>query len=163
MTGREKVMIALVLVAGCYGVMQFRDRSESAKKKANQVDEIAEVNSSFVTLKKDINLAQKEQVVNLLGNPELVDENPFLTSKVEGSSKSVETPKQQYQVAADKFTYDGYFSIANSDMAIINGNEYQEGDVLTGFPLVVKQIESDWVELVSDEGWAVKVFYSTKQ
>ncbi len=163
MTGREKVMVALVLVAAYYGVSQLKGGKSSAKAATPKVDEVAHVSSSFKTLKDSIDLSEKEHAVNLLDSPALKEANPFLTARVIEEQGEKDLTRRRSQIDADKFTYDGYFNYAQKKMAIINGNEYEEGEEVKDFPLMVKQIESDWVKLVSDEGWSVKVFYSNKQ
>ncbi len=145
MKKREKIIVALMLIALLYGVYSFVSPRPSQNPNVPADQRLAGVKalSSQVAedLKKDT-LTETEKYVLERAEAEWPSD-PFLGEKLSSSPQSA---RGAGGLPSD-FNYSGYVDVGRKRLAIINGMEYQVGEQLQSGGYIVQSIDPEKVVL----------------
>jgi hypothetical protein len=158
MTKREKVIIGLMLTVTIFGAYSFLS-SSSENTAANSEKAINELNESIVALAGKINRNGRSSIEYILQKAEEKwKKDPFVQSH--GSFDALEKEDDYKQVPAGptSIVFSGFIHVGNKMIAIINGLEYEEGDVIGSGGLSVQKISREKVVLRSESGEYLEVF-----
>lgn len=132
---REKILIGLVVAALLYGLFDYALRSSDADKESGKEREQLEatfvlVNESLVSVSATRREGRALEVLNAASDqwPEgvfldIIPSVEYMGEEDAPSSKS------------DALVYSGYMAMGDKKFAVINGIEYQSGDIVEGFLL----------------------------
>ena len=158
MTKREKVIIGLMLTAVILGAYSFLS-SPSENIAVNSEKAITELNKVIVDMAGKINRNGRSSVEYILQKAkEKWKKDPFVQSH--GSFEAMEKKDGYKQVSAGptSMLFTGFIHVGNKMIAIINGLEYEEGDVIGNGGLFVQKIYREKVVLHSESGEELVVF-----
>ncbi len=144
MASREKILISLTVVAVLWGVIDWITRS-GAKNTADAetAGGVANVlTNDLQRLRASLPNSNVVAYLETAGEPAAA--NPFADADLSpGSTRST--------TGATEFVYSGYIQAGSRAVAIINGQEYGEGDLLLTGDHFVERILKDKVLLRSKE------------
>lgn len=158
MTKREKVIIGLMLTAVILGAYSFL-YSPSENIAVNSEKAITELNKVIVDMAGKINRNGRSSVEYILQKAkEKWKKDPFVQSH--GSFDAMEKKDGYKQVSAGPISilFTGFIHVGNKMIAIINGLEYEEGDVIGDGGMFVQKISREKVVLHSESGEDMVVF-----
>ncbi len=165
MTIREKIIIGLVILTCCYGIYSFfftasssvkemlASKTESATKFVSKIT--GEMNKKIFTeidsYIVDLALLQWENDPFVQKEYVITDENKAVNKLI--NSNRIKPQHDKTQTGKTEIIYSGYISIGDRMLAVINGLEYEEGEVIHTtehsvmniFPscVILESIESD--------------------
>lgn len=143
MSKREKIIVGLMVLAVLYGIYAIFFEAKFAQKKkapvrtgtAASVDGfVAEITKNMVDMK------QSESGQYVLNQAEAQwEKNPFLETEMIPQSELNLAAKETVDVGS-LFTYSGYLKMGKRGMAIINGLEYEVGEVIEDAGYMIRKI-----------------------
>lgn len=153
MSRREKIIIALAIVAVSYGAYSYLVPADSdtapevtreAIEKSKQVSgEIRE------KLKTELDLSDRQlSVLEEIRQPWPKD--PFMARN--SSEPAKEDSADNKQDIDRPIVYSGFVRVGANKYAVINGNEYTTGDSVRGTPFTVLEISRDVLVLKGPQG-----------
>ena len=150
MTTREKIIVGFMVVAIAYGVYTVffsapREASiSSGHKETDTLD-------SFVNkiAKQSKTGLSKEQTYILQKARTEWKQDPFV--RIAPKMTREEKVNRQPLVLNSKILYTGFLEMGNKRLAIINGMEYEVGDILDQAGLVVKNISPSHVVVAAPD------------
>lgn len=158
MTKREKVIMGVMLTAVIFGAYNFL-YSPSENEALNPEKAMSELNTAIVDLAGKINR-------NTLSNADYIltkakeewQKDPFVQNL--GGLDDLEKEDSSKQAAAGptSILFSGFIHVGEKMIAIINGLEYEEGDVIGDGGLSVQKIFREKVLLRSENGEDQVVF-----
>ncbi|MCP3950613.1 MAG: hypothetical protein GY697_00090 [Desulfobacterales bacterium] len=145
MSRREKIIVGLMVAAILYGGYNFLfSGSAGGKKKSYGKPQVA-VNEFVAGLIKRFREADTTKTDAEIMEKSFAawQKDPFLV--VPKEKDSAEIPEKEPEIIAravstGAFNYSGYMEMGKSRLAIINGIEYQEGDLLDVQGTALKKI-----------------------
>jgi hypothetical protein len=153
MSRREKIIIALAIVAVSYGAYSYlvpansdtspevpREAIEKSKQVSGEIRE---------KLKTELDLSSRQlSVLEEIRQPWPKD--PFMARNASQPEKEDATEDKQ---GADRpIVYSGFVRVGGNRYAVINGNEYTTGDSVRGTPFTVLEISRDVLVLKGPQG-----------
>ncbi len=141
-------MLALMFLALIYGGYEFFFRSSSKTPEQSiqtQLQETSEFTTGFSQKLEDLQLEPWMGLV-LEALHLQADINPFYAWPY-GEEPEEKEPEQVPEEVDLSLAYEGYIEMGRARLAVINGQEYQEGDILAEPGLKIINIHSDEVVL----------------
>lgn len=158
MTKREKVIIGLMLSVTIFGAYSFLS-SSSENTAANSEKVIVELNKSIVDLAGKINRNDRSSIEYILQKAkERWKKDPFVESIGGFDDLKKEDGYKQAADGPTSILFTGFIHVGDKMIAIINGLEYEEGDVIGNGSLSVQKISRGKVVLHSESGEDLVVF-----
>ena len=151
MTTREKIILALACLTLIFGVYQLflaGSKNGPVPSKSETSTELAQFIQQVSDQVKQTALSVTDKYVIAHSSLPWAN-NPFLESLnlLSGKgAKQVETTKDQWH--RPQWKYSGYVSLGAKKLAIINGVEYEAGEMLLEKEYYLRKIESDHIEIV---------------
>ncbi len=151
MTTREKIILAatgLTLIFGVYQLFLTGPDTGTAPKKNETSAELTQFIQQVSAQIKQTSLSVTEKYVIAHSSLPWGD-SPFLESFSALSAKGakrITAPQDQWRQV--QWKYSGYVSLGNKKLAIINGVEYEAGEMLKEKDYYLRKIESDYIEIV---------------
>lgn len=150
MTTREKIIVGFMVLSVVYGVYIVffsAPHGESVSNSANKLD----VLNSFITkvAEKTKTGLSKEQAYILQKAWAEWKQDPFV--KVQRKLSRKEQEARQPLVLNSKVAYTGFLQMGDKRLAIINGVEYEVGDILEPEGLVVRTINPNHVVIAAPD------------
>ncbi len=150
MTTREKTILSLACLALVFGVYELflaGPGNGPAASKSETSAELAQFIQQVSGQIKQTALSATEKYV--IAHSRLPwKNNPFMTSlsALSGKgAKQAETPQDQWR--QPQWRYSGYVSLGEKKLAIINGVEYEAGEMLLEKEYYLRRIEPDHIEI----------------
>jgi hypothetical protein len=145
MSLREKIIVAVVVLMGAYGLLDFLRRQSRGTDPAEQQSQQAARLQSFIAetrvgLQAGAPTAAERKVLERADHA--WERNPFVQESAPENQAAIASAKEP------EFRYSGFLSVGEKRLAILNGMEYREGDAVAGAGCVVRCIEPDKVVLV---------------
>ena len=158
MTTREKIIVALMVLAVVYGGYTFflsAPSDETAFKRGG--DKELEALNLFITkvADKTKNSLSKEQAYVLQKAQIEWKKDPLL--QIEPKISPEEKEARQPLVLESKILYTGFLQMGDKRLAILNGLEYEIGDRLDPGGLIVRNIDPNHVVIGSPDVKSKKV------
>ncbi|MCA1785036.1 MAG: general secretion pathway protein GspB [Desulfobacteraceae bacterium] len=157
MSKREKIILALTLVVALYGVMDlfvFSSKKTDTSGPAPAADGVTSSAMANKLMAKILNMEieqpLKKNIIAKIESPWQGD--PFVRSEEQTEQQA--TQSDDAQPIFSGLVYSGYIFAGDRVMAIINGNEYRNGDIVleTGYRVV--RITPDKVIVQKDQNTA---------
>ena len=140
MTNREKIIVGLMVVAVVYGVYTVFFSKPREVSISNGAKELEALNSFVAKVaEKSKTSLSKEQTYVLEKAQSEWKRDPFV--QVQPKLTREEIAEKQPLVLNSKVVYTGFLEMGNKRLAIINGMEYEVGDLLEPAGLVVRKID----------------------
>lgn len=150
MTTREKIIVALMVLAVVYGVYTvfFSAPQETGAFKSGGNKELESLNM-FITkvADKTKNRLSKEQAYILQKAQAEWKQDPLL--QIQPKMSMEEEEARQPLVLDSKISYTGFLQMGDKRLAILNGIEYEVGDILEPGGLILRNIHPDHVVIGS--------------
>lgn len=153
MSRREKIIIALAIVAVTYGAYSYlvpagNDTSPEVSREA--IEKSKQVSGEIKEkLKTELDLSDKQlTVLEKIRDPWPRD--PFMDRSSSESEK--EDSSDNKQDIDRPIVYSGFVRVGANKYAVINGNEYTTGDSVRGTPFTVLEISRDLLVLKGPQG-----------
>ena len=150
MTTREKIIVGLMVLAVVYGVYTvfFSAPRETDAFKSGGDKELESLNS-FITkvADKTKNSLSKEQAYILQKAQTKWKQDPLL--QIQPKMSREEEEARQPLVLDNKIAYTGFLQMGDKRIAILNGLEYEVGDILEPGGLILRNIHPDHVVIGS--------------
>jgi hypothetical protein len=150
MTTREKIIVALMVLAVIYGVyvVFFSAPMEEDASKSAGDKELKALNSFInkVADKTKSSLSKKQAYVLQIAETEW-KQDPLMHLRPKISKEEIEA--RQPLVLESKILYTGFLQMGDKRLAILNGIEYEVGDQLEPGGLVVRGIHPNHVVIGS--------------
>jgi hypothetical protein len=150
MSTREKIIIGLMVLAVTYGVYTvfLSDPQEKTAFKGGGDKELKALNS-FITkvADKTKNSLSKEQVYILQKAQIDWAQDPLL--QIQQKVSKEEDAARRPLVLDRKILYTGFLQMGDKRLAILNGTEYETGDILEPGDLIVRNIHPNHVVIGS--------------
>jgi hypothetical protein len=152
MTKREKVIMGLMLTVIILGAYSFLS-SPSKNIAVDSEKAISELNKVIVDLAKKINRDDQSNVAYILQKAaEKWKKDPFVQSSGHFDVADKEESYQSGLSEPASILFSGFIHAGDKMLAIINGLEYEEGDVMGSGGYSVKKISREKVILESGSG-----------
>ena len=151
MTGREKIIIALMVMAGIYGAYSLFFASPSSDDLLNPKMGVEDVNQFVVEVTGQINKDVLSEVDTYAIKKATAPwkNDPFFRSE-SALNSGIEREGDDLVLIVD-FTYTGYIQMGDKMLAIINGLEYETGDTIDPGGYIVRSISPSRVELNAEK------------
>ena len=138
----------VAVVYGVYTVFFSKPREVSFSNRANGAKELEALNSFVAKVaEKSKTSLSKEQTYVLEKAQSEWKQDPFV--KVRPKLTREEIAEKKPLVLNSKVVYTGFLEMGNKRLAIINGMEYEVGDLLEPAGLVVRKINPTHVEVAA--------------
>ena len=152
MTTREKIILMLACLALIFGVYELflaGPDSGTGHKKSESSAEIASFIQQVAKQIKQTALSTTEKYV--IAHSSLAwKKNPFLASlSALGGKEAKQVESKKENLRQPRWTYSGFVSLGSKKLAIINGIEYEAGEMLLEKNYYLRKIENDHIEIVS--------------
>ncbi len=138
MQKREKIIIALVIIAAIYGAVNFwlaHRKIATVPQAARAVVDIQQLSKRFAAISSPDN-RRLQILAGQINKPwENVFANHALDQKAFAQQDQQKARYDKWAVQANKFLYSGYLAMGDSRIAIINQSDYMVGDKIDGFTL----------------------------
>lgn len=141
MSKREKIIVALMIASIIFGAYYFLSQTRPNIQFPSAGHKKSDLKENLVV----ITLSEREKYV-LRQAPAAWAADPFIMHKPKTQIKKVYPPLPK------GLKYSGYLKAGNRMIAIINGMEYQIGEVLSQTPYIVSDISSKQVMLALPGG-----------
>jgi hypothetical protein len=151
---REKVLIALMIIAIGYGAFEFLYEPSTKAPvvtKGVNLDEVAQLSTTVSQSVQKADLEEKERFI-LEAAAAPWARNPFYVwppPREEDMIPEEDRLTEEAMELRQAITYSGYLEMGAKRMAVINGMEYQVGEMLQGREFIVMAITPDEVTLLS--------------
>lgn len=150
MSTREKIIVGLMILAVMYGVYTvfLSDPQEEAALKGGGDKELVALNS-FITkvADKTKNSLPKEQLYVLQKAKIDWTQDPLL--QIQQKVSKEEEAARRPLVLDSKIIYTGFLQMGDKRLAILNGTEYEIGDIMEPGDLIVRNIHPNHVVIGS--------------
>lgn len=150
MKNREKLIVAMTIVAAIYGALDFMSGKRppppaSVVAAAPDLEATLATQLASLTESKKIDHGYLADQISAAWPPDI-----FLRHKPQKIAASVEIDDTaiDFQFDPQEFSYSGYLQMADEKIAIINGLDYREGETINQYHL--KTISSEMIQLARD-------------
>jgi len=152
MEKREKIILVLVLLAMIYGIQDLVFGSSSNKAgydNSSQKKELTDFSNEIMKqLQNDITLNTAIKYIDKASFAWKGD--PFLKISLKEEPVIKESNKKEKSVYKDVLFYSGYLKVANKQIAVINGTEYQVGEAIKEGGYIISKIAPNHINLERD-------------
>lgn len=155
MNNREKIFVALALIAALYAGISFlfSGKNEKAGQAGNNEKPAEEFLREVALSLAGHQLTKTEKII--LEKAEVPwPLQPFVSAS---TSITEDNTDSQQQMPKEAFVYAGFIQVGNRRLAIINGMEYDIGDPVADVPLTVRGISAERVILEDSSGRRIAV------
>ena len=147
MSKREKILIGLVLLAAVYGIYAWFLSSPQQAATLNDDNEQKALNAFIIkVVQKTTTGLSKNQAYVLQKAEAKWKRDPLI--QIEPKTPEEEEDRQQ-PVLTSKMIYSGFLRMGDKRLAIINGMEYETGDILEPEGFVIRSISSSRVVIAA--------------
>jgi len=147
MSKREKILIGLVLLAAVYGIYAWFLSSPQQAATLNDDNEQKALNAFIIkVVQKTTTGLSKNQAYVLQKAEAKWKRDPLI--QIEPKTPEEEEDRQQ-PVLTSKMIYSGFLRMGDKRLAIINGMEYETGDILEPGGFVIRSISSSRVVIAA--------------
>jgi hypothetical protein len=135
MNGREKtivVLMALVVMYGGYSLF-FSSSAKTPQISTSKETDVAEVGQFATQIKDTLKQDESSTAVDVYVIQQATqpwENDPFLKSELKEKSRAREAEEETVIMGNDGLIYSGYLQVGTTKLAIINGIEYEKGEVL---------------------------------
>ena len=152
MTKREKVIIGLMLTAVLFGAYTFL-ASPAGDEALNPEKTMDEINNAIVDLAGKINRNSISKTGSIIEKAKQKwKKDPFVQTLGPLDNLDNEAVDVQASAVPTSIRFTGFIHVGDKMVAIINGLEYEEGDIIGNGGLSVKKISREKVSLRSENG-----------
>jgi hypothetical protein len=150
MTNREKIIVGLMVLAVVYGVYTVFFSAPRKVSISSGHKELETLNSFVTKVAEQTKTGlSKEQTYILQKARTEWKQDPFI--QIRPKLTREEEAQRQPLVLNGKILYTGFLEMGNKRLAIINGMEYEVGDVLEKTGLVVRNISPSHVVVAAPD------------
>lgn len=146
---REKIIIGLTVLALIYaGIVFFFSGPGNTVSRLEADEDSAEglVTEVVQSLARH-HRTETEQIILEKAQLPWPSDGPFIPVTVPASGARKPEGETIAEADPEAFSFTGYVEIGNKRLAIINGEEYETGDRVTGSPFTVRGISPEQVRL----------------
>ena len=145
MSKREKILVGLMLLSVVYGVYILFLSSPQQKAILNVGNDQEALKAFIIKKKKKMSTGLSKNQAYVLQKAETKwKQDPLIQIKPEVVEEKEEIPQSE-PVLATKIVYPGFLEMGNKRLAIINGMEYESGDILEPGGYTIRSISASRV------------------
>ena len=145
MSKREKILVGLMLLSVVYGVYILFLSSPQQKAILNDVNDQKALKAFIIKIDKKMSTGLSKNQAYVLQKAETKwKQDPLIQIKPEVVEEKEESPQSE-PVLATKIAYTGFLEMGNKRLAIINGMEYESGDILEPGGYTIRSISASRV------------------
>jgi hypothetical protein len=158
MSKREKIIVSVMAVLVLWGLFSFLKSGGVKGKPANQENAVADLTTNdFQNFQASLPSSNVVAYLEKVSEPYTGD--PFADIDLPvGTTNSI--------AGVPEFIYSGHIKVGPREMAIINGQEYFENEIISGSDYVVEKVFKDRVLLrnkTKGEGKEIRLIESTME
>lgn len=154
MTSREKIIVGLMLLVVAFGAYELLLAPKPGGSPFKSAHEGLESLNAFIakvaTANQKGGLAESDAYIIKLAETAW-ERDPMLVISKKAAPKPVETVKPTEPPPTVDLVYTGYMEMDDKALAIINGMEYETGDIIEPGALLIRRIYPNKIEVVATE------------
>jgi hypothetical protein len=155
---REKIILGLTVLALIYAgiVFFFPGPGSTVSRPGSDEDSAEGLMTEVVQSLARHHRTETEQIILEKAQIPWPPDEPFIPATAPSPGEPKTGGETIAEAGPEGFSFTGYVEIGNKRLAIINGEEYETGDRITGSPFTIRGISKEQVRL-GDEGNRIRV------